>query len=286
MTALRARTVAFSRGATPILSDISFDIRGGTVTAILGANGCGKTTLLDCLSGLLGLTKGEVVIDMNCGGVREREGGNVADAAPVSLHALPIAERARRIAVVPQTAENSFGYTALEIVLMGRTAGASLFAVPTRHDEAAAYEELHRLGIAHLAARRLNRMSGGEQRLVLIARALATRSSVLLLDEPTAHLDFRNQLLIQNLLAELASSREIAIAFTTHLPTDAFSVASHALLMYRDRRHSFGPIGEVLTDVSIRDAFSVDARIVTVHTNGSESHVVVPIQPVGSKDTL
>ena len=281
---MRVRNLAFSRGATPILSDISFDLGAGSVTAILGANGCGKTTLLSCLCGLLSVVAGTVTIDTGPLDAAKCDDTPAETVPSAAIHDLSVAERARRIAIVPQATETSFGYTALEVVLMGRTAGSRLFSVPTEEDEGAAHEELQRLGIAHLAARRLNGMSGGEQRLVLIARALATRASVLLLDEPTSHLDFRNQLIVRNLLEELASERGITVAFTTHLPTDALSTASQALLIYRDRRHAFGAIDTVLTDESIREAFAVEARIVTVHANGTQSHVVVPIQPVESKD--
>lgn len=270
VTVLRAHALSFSWGLSRVFAGVSLQLAAGTVTAILGANGCGKTTLLGCLSGLLHPQDGEV--ELARGDALRR------------IHALSVPERARAIAVVPQSIGTSFGYTALEIVLMGRTAGIGMFAVPTRDDEEAAYLELERIGIPHLAHRRLDRMSGGELRLVLIARALATQASVLLLDEPTAHLDFRNQLVVQNLLGELAAERNVAIGLTTHLPTDAFSAGSYALLMYRDNRHAFGPIDEVLTDESIRDAFSVDARIVSLRVNGSKSHVVVPLEPVPTKE--
>jgi iron complex transport system ATP-binding protein len=266
MTALRARALSFAWGRHSVFADISLEIEPGTVTTILGANGCGKTTLIGCLSGLYTPESGQVDL--------------VHDGDVRSLHLLPAAHRARAIGLVPQALETSFGYTALEIVLMGRTAGCGLFSLPTREDEEAAFQELEDLGIAHLAYRRISQMSGGEQRLVLIARSLATQASVLLLDEPTAHLDFRNQLLVLDLLRTLAADRRIAVAFTTHLPTDSFSVSSRALLMYRDGRHSFGPVEEVLTNGTLREAFSVDARIVSLKLNGSRNHVVIPLKPI------
>jgi iron complex transport system ATP-binding protein len=264
---LRAADLSFAWTAEPVFSDVSVNLPRGTVTAILGANGCGKTTLLRCLSGLNRPRTGKVELETKDRAVRD-------------VFSLSASFRARSIALVPQMSEMSFGYSALEIVLMGRTAGSGMFVLPDREDEDAAYREIEALGIGHLAYRSLGEMSGGEQRLVLIARALATNASVLLLDEPTAHLDFRNQLLVQDLLVRLASDRGIAVGFTTHLPADCFAAGSQALLMYRNGHHQFGPVEEVITDTTIRNAFSVDARIVAMQLNGSKSHVVVPLKPV------
>lgn len=272
MTALRARDLSFSWGNREVFSEISLELPRGEVTAILGANGSGKTTLLGCLAGLLAPRRGVVeALGMHANGVQ-------------AIHSMSARDRARTVALVPQLSEVSFGYRAVDLVTMGVSAGTSAFFSPGPREEHAALAELERLGIAHLASRSLARMSGGEQRLVLIARALATRASVLLLDEPTAHLDFRNQLVVGELLASLAAERGIAVVFTTHLPTDAFSVASHALLLYQDGRPKFGPIHGVITDQALRDAFSVDARVVALHMNGSQSHVVVPLKPLNGKE--
>ncbi len=264
---LQGVDLSFAWDAEPVFSDVTVTLPQGTVTAVLGANGCGKTTLLRCLSGLNRPYTGSVELE-------------TADGTILDVFSLSASRRARSIALVPQMSESSFGYSALEIVLMGRTAGAGMFVLPGQADEEAAYREIESLGIGHLAHRPLGEMSGGEQRLVLIARALATNASVLLLDEPTAHLDFRNQLLVQDLMVRLASERGIAVGFTTHLPTDCFAAGSQALLMYPNGRHQFGPVEEVITDTAIRHAFSVDARIVAMQLNGSKSHVVVPLKPV------
>lgn len=268
MKSLEANRLGFSYGEREVFSEVGFALEGGTVTAILGANGCGKTTLLRCLTGLL-----------------RPDDGTTRIAAEHSEHLVDIfdlspAERASRIGFVPQDIGTSFGYSALQMVVMGRSSRLGMFGIPDRHDEERARVELERLGVGHLAGRSINTMSGGERRLVLIARALVTEASVLLLDEPTAHLDFRNQLLVQRLLRQLAAERRMAIAFTTHLPTDAFAVATHAILMDRDGEHRAGPIEQVITNNSLESAFAVRAEIVEVRVNGAENHVVVPIKPI------
>jgi len=272
VSVLEAKNLSVAFGQSPVFSDVSLRLPTGTVTAILGPNGCGKTTLLRCLCGLLRPASGQVRL--------VEEPSESARPAVRDLLSLPPTARASVVGYVPQDAETSFGYTAAELVLMGRSARLGLFGTPSRHDELRARDELERLGIGHLADRSISSMSGGERRLVLIARALVTESTVLLLDEPTAHLDFRNQLLVHRILTQLTSERGIAVAFSTHLPTDAFGAATRALVMGRNGGTAFGPIEEVVTDDSLQAAFSVRTRIVRVPVNGKQNHVVVPIEPM------
>lgn len=277
MTALQVCDLTFAYRDAEVFSDVTFALQRGTITAILGANGCGKTTLLRCIGGTLSPQRGTARV-----AAVSSVAINAGESPPTltDVHRLSARDRTAAIAFVPQAVAATFGYTALQVVLMGRTAGSGVFSAPSRRDEAEAMQELARLGAEHLAHRSVAQMSGGEQRLVLIARALATNASILLLDEPTAHLDFRNQLIVRRLLENLAAERGITIAFSTHLPTDAFATASHALLMRRGSGHRFGEIAAIVTDQALQDAFAVRARVVAVDIEGTRNHVVVPVQPI------
>ncbi|MFW6215611.1 MAG: ABC transporter ATP-binding protein [Alkalispirochaetaceae bacterium] len=272
MRALEVRGLSCAYDRSLVFSGVDLDLEEGSITAILGPNGCGKTTLLRSLAGLLRPGTGSIRIR----GTEERS----SLGEWIELGTMAMGERASRIGFVPQDVEATFGYTALQMVLMGRSGRLGIFGVPDQTDETLARQELEHLGIAHLGERSLHSMSGGERRLVLIARALVTEAKILLLDEPTAHLDFRNQLLVHRILDELTAKRGITVAFSTHLPTDAFGTASHALLMSRENTHTFGPIEEVVTTESLLHAFRVHARIIEVPINGKPNHVVVPERPV------
>ncbi|MFN7122275.1 MAG: ABC transporter ATP-binding protein [Hydrogenophaga sp.] len=218
-------------------SDLSLSLRGSEVLALLGPNGCGKTTLLKTLLGLLPALGGTVQL-------RGR-----------ALSQWPLAERAREIAYVPQGQASTFGFTALEMVLMGRTAHQGLIARPTAQDRAIAHAALQRVGMAHLADRSVHRISGGERQLVLIARALAQQPRAVLLDEPTASLDFGNQGLVMRAIRTLAIEG-LAVLFTTHDPNQALRCADRALLMRDGRVLADGAVGEVVEAGSLRALYS------------------------------
>lgn len=218
-------------------SGLSLTLQGGEVLALLGPNGCGKTTLLKTLLGLL----------PGLGGTVQLQGRPLAQ--------WPLAERAREIAYVPQGQASTFGFTAIEKVLMGRTAHQGLLARPSAHDREVAHEALQRVGIAHLADRSVHRISGGERQLVLIARALAQQPRAVLLDEPTASLDFGNQGLVMRAIRTLASEG-LAVLFTTHDPNQALRCADRALLMRGGRVLADGEVGEVIKAEGLRALYS------------------------------
>jgi iron complex transport system ATP-binding protein len=225
---LEARALSIGYRGRTVGTDLRVDLRAGEVLALLGPNGCGKTTLLRTLLGLLAPLAGEI-----------RLGGE-------PLAALSVRERARTIAYVPQSHAGTFAFTVEEIVLMGRTAHAGLFARPSLQDRGVAGQAIERLGISHLAERPYTMISGGERQLALIARAIAQQPRIVFLDEPTASLDFGNQGKIMREMRALASA-QLAVLFTTHDPNQALRYADRALLLRSGALFAEGPVSDVVT---------------------------------------
>jgi iron complex transport system ATP-binding protein len=222
---------------------VSFALAEGEVLCVLGPNGSGKTTLFRTLLGLLAPHGGSIVLD------------------GAALGALPRAAIARRVGYVPQAHAGYFAYSVREMVLMGRTAHLGAFAAPSRHDRAVADAALETLGIGALAARPFTEISGGERQLTLIARALAQEAGLLVMDEPTASLDFGNQVRVLERIAQLAA-RGIAVLFSTHDPDHAFLCAQRALLLAEGRTLALGPPREVIRSDTLEQLYRVAVRIV------------------------
>lgn len=208
-------------------SGLDVALKTGEVLALLGPNGGGKTTLLKTLLGLL----------------KPKDGAISLAGKPLADYG--IAERARVIAYVPQVHVGTFAFTVESVVLMGRTAHGSLFSRPSARDRAVAHAVLERFGIAHLAQRPYTMISGGERQLVLLARALAQEPRFVVLDEPTASLDFGNQGKVMAEIKALAKSGH-GVLFTTHDPNHALRAADRAYLLRGGARIAEGPVGEVL----------------------------------------
>jgi len=198
VTALVARSLAAGYGARAVLRGIDLTVEPGRLVALVGPNGAGKSTLLRALAGLIRPTAGSVTL----GGV---------DIGRLSRGAL-----AARIAVVPQTFDTLFPFTVREIVALGRSARLGLFARPTPADGAAVARAIAEQDLGLLVDRRLDALSGGERQRVVLAMALAQEAGVLLLDEPTAHLDPAHQVGIVRRAAELARSREVIAVAVLH----------------------------------------------------------------------
>lgn len=229
-----------------LFRDLSFALAPGKIAAVLGPNGTGKTTLLRALCGTLTL----------------REGNVTADAV---------------IGYVPQALNASHAYSALDMVLLGRARYLGRFGVPRRADTERAFECLAEVGLAHIAAQRYDRLSGGQRQLVLLARALASDCRILVLDEPASALDLANQGVVLRLLRQLADRRELAVLFTTHHPDHALGVANTALLMLRDARHIYGPIENALTEATLSELYSVPVRRIDTATGDETVTAFVPL---------
>jgi len=225
-------------------------LQQGEVLALLGPNGSGKTTLLKTLLGILTPLAGEPTID----------------GTPIGRFSA--AERARRIAYVPQSHTPSFAFTVETIVLMGRTAHGNLFSAPSAADRAVAARALERFGIAALSTRPYTMISGGERQLVMLARALAQEPRFIVLDEPTASLDFGNQGKVLREMRALAASGH-GVLFTTHDPNHALRAADRAFLMRSGARLAEGKVREVLTRGRLEELYGTPVEALTDDATGT-----------------
>jgi iron complex transport system ATP-binding protein len=225
---LEARDLAIGYPGHLVGRDIALSLRPGEILCLLGPNGAGKTTLFRTLLGLQPPLGGAVLID----------GTPLASLAP--------AEIARRLAYVPQAHVTEFSYSVLDVVLMGRTARLKPFASPGAADERVALAKLEALGIGELAAHDYTRISGGQRQLALIARALAQETPILVLDEPTASLDFGNQALVLSRIRDLAHDG-LGIVLSTHDPDHALMVATRVAVIADGGLRAIGAPADVVT---------------------------------------
>jgi iron complex transport system ATP-binding protein len=234
---LETRNLGFSYGRREVLRDISFTLGRGELLGLLGPNGSGKSTLFRCVLGL----------DRGYSGLVLMEGEDIRRKEPAAM--------ARLAAYVPQIHQPSFNYSALDMVLMGAGGGQR----PTARQKEAAEAALETLGIADLRDRDFRRLSGGEQQLVLIARALAQGAKILVMDEPTANLDYGNQIRLLIQIKDL-SRRGYSVLLSTHNPDHAFSFADRVIALQNAEIAAAGPPAEVLTAEFIRSLYGVDVR--------------------------
>ncbi|HUJ88202.1 MAG TPA: ABC transporter ATP-binding protein [Burkholderiales bacterium] len=251
---LEVDSLAFGFAGRVVGQGIGFTLAAGEVMCVLGPNGGGKTTLFRTLLGLLPPLGGTVRVQ----------------GAP--LEALTRTEIARRVGYVPQAHVGTFAFTVREMVLMGRTAHLGAFASPAARDREVAERAIASLGIEHLAHRPFTEISGGERQLALVARALAQDPVLLVMDEPTASLDFGNQLRVLDRIGELAR-RGIAVLFSTHDPDHAFLCAQRALLLAEGRALEVGAPREVIRPETLRRMYGVAVRIVDA---GNGQHACLP----------
>lgn len=242
-----------------MLRDISFRVEQGEFLSILGPNGVGKSTLFRCVLGLLSGYTGQVLVD----GVDARQ--------------FSIRESARHIAYIPQSSHPIFNYRVFDIVLMGATSAVSVLRAPGREHTERCHWALEKVGISHLADRCYHRLSGGEQQLVMIARALVQNAPILMLDEPTANLDFGNQLRVLEQVRSLAREGYTIIQ-TTHHPEQSYLFSDRILALQNGRVLLEGAPSQVLTQQAIRDLYGVEVDVVSLYEDRARACIPVNLK--------
>lgn len=232
-----------------VLNGVDFTADRGKVTAVLGPNGSGKTTLFKCIAGLWPPLRGNVLFEGR------------------SILGYSHGKRAKIIAVVPQEHEPPFPYSVAEAVAMGRIAHVGMFFNPSQRDYLRAEEAIEEVGIAHLRERPYTRISGGERQLVLIARALAQEAPVILFDEPTSHLDFKNQVMVLNKVRQIVQEKSVTALITIHDPNLAMLFSDSVVMIDEGRVVSQGTSHEVITEQSLADVYGIEVSVCAV--NGS-----------------
>ncbi|MDZ7840733.1 MAG: ABC transporter ATP-binding protein [Gammaproteobacteria bacterium] len=239
---LRARGLQIGYGRTRVASGIDLAVRPGEVTCLLGPNGSGKTTLFKTLIGVIPPLSGEVSIDDR------------------SLAGLSVREIAERIAYVPQQHAPTFPFRVFDVVMMGRQVHKGLFSAPGAPDHARTREVLEQLGILALADSDYSRISGGQRQMVMIARALVQDTRILVLDEPTASLDYGNQARIIGEISRL-SRAGYGVVLSTHNPDHAFAVADNVALMHDGGVLAAGRPEEVLVAERLSAVYGVSMSV-------------------------
>ena len=240
---ISVKDLSFSYGPNEVLKGITFDALPGELLCILGHNGAGKSTLFKCMLGILKGYKGSVTID----------GSDVL--------MMKASEKASKVAYIPQAANPSFTYSVLDMVLMGTTPQMKGRFTPGREERDIAMQAIKKLGIEDLASRSYTKISGGEQQLVLIARALAQGAKILIMDEPTSSLDYGNQMRVQKQLAGLRNDRYTIIQ-SSHNPEQTYAFADRVICIKEGRIHKCGQPEEVLDDKLIRELYDIDVDMI------------------------
>lgn len=266
MSLIKIKDAFFSYGDKDIFEKVNLEVGLGEICCLIGQNGCGKSTLLDCVLGAAQLKQGDIFL-----------GGN-------SIAAYKPNEIARKIAYVPQTHKSSFPYTVEQVVLMGRTAYLDAFAGPDGKDKQLVEKALELVGILHLAPCPYTQISGGELQLVMLARALVQDTPLIIMDEPTSHLDFRNELIFMETVGKLVTENMVGVLMATHSPNQAFyfenkNVPVRVFAMGDKRILKSGIPCEVLSEAAMEEIYHIEAKRIESDNGTNPLRQIIPIKP-------
>ncbi|MFA7562423.1 MAG: ABC transporter ATP-binding protein [Methanoculleus sp.] len=241
MPRISVEDLSFSYSDRQVLHEITFSVDAGEVLGLVGPNGCGKTTLIRCIDGMLSSDGGRVMLE------------------GVDLGTMHRREVARALAYVPQSVGNQTTSTVFETILMGRRPYLNWTVSPT--DEERVIEALDLLDLGGLALRKVRELSGGERQRVMIARALVQETGAILLDEPTSNLDLHHQMAAMEVLCNLAEEKGLAIVIALHDLNLAAIYCHRLLVMKAGRVYSYGEPGDVLTPGMLRSVYGIEAVV-------------------------
>ncbi len=246
-----------------IFEGLSFSLSRGEMLCLLGPNGTGKSTLLKCMIGLLKPLSGSILLD----------GENIAALSREGI--------AKKVGFVPQSHSSVFPFRVRDVVVMGRTPHLNIFSSPSREDLRLAEEIMESVGIVHLANKPCTMISGGEWQLVMIARALTQRPEILLLDEPTSHLDMGNQLRILSVVHTLSRSG-MTVVMASHFPDHAFLSANRVAILKEGAFAALGLPDSVITEASLKSTYGVRVKVLHIEEAGRKACVPVMSLQTGS----
>lgn len=235
---------SYNRGEK-IFEDINLEVNKSDVLCILGPNGTGKSTLIKCINGLLNLDSGDIFLNST----------NISEMARTDL--------AKMVGYIPQSHSSTFAFSVFDVILMGRAPHLNVTSVPGKKDFKIADKAMKSLGISHLKDKSYTEISGGEKQMVLLARVLTQEPELLLLDEPTSHLDFGNQIRTLDVINRL-SENGLSVVMTSHYPDHAFLSSNKVAIMKDMGIMDIGEPESVVTEENMKKAYGIDVKVIDV----------------------
>ena len=245
---IEVKNLSFSYSTQAVLKNVTFSVNDGELLSILGCNGAGKSTLLRCILGLLSEYEGTI----------ELNDRNIRGMSP--------SEMAKQIAYIPQSHYQAFNFSVYNMVLMGTSSQVSAISSPGKNQKMRAEDAMERMGISHLGKKSFSNISGGERQLTLIARALAQDAKLLVMDEPTANLDYGNQLRVMEQAKSLAGEGYTVIQ-STHNPEQAYLFSDHILALKNGEIVGDGSPADIITEKLMRALYNADTEVQSMYND-------------------